>query len=127
MILLFPELRNYKLQHTARNAASFIRDEETVFQFCFARVHICHFETRNHRVTVPQQTAQDPRDLRFYKHFFARRCFHLGNGLPGLDKITDGVQVAENTLCRRMEHPLGGIAANDTRNASVGGRARPPG
>lgn len=80
----------------------------------------------NHRVTVPQQAAQDPRDLRFYKHFFARRCFHLGNGLPGLDKITDGVQVAENALCRRMEHPLGGIAANDTRNASVGGSPRPP-
>ena len=36
------------------------------------------------------------------------------------------MQVAENALCRRMEHPLGGIAANDPRHASVGGRRALP-
>ena len=36
---------------------------------------------------LPQQTAQDPRDLRFYKHFFARRCFQTDGVLCQLQKL----------------------------------------
>ena len=126
-MLLVPQLCADKLQHTARNTAGFIRDQETVGKLFPAGVHISHLEPRSDRVAAAQQTAQDAADLCGDREGFAFRRPDLCDDLPCFHQVTDLSHILKDAFRLRMDDPLLAITADDTRNTSVRDGSAPPG
>ena len=86
-----PNLRNHKFQHTSCDTARFIGDKKAVFKFRFSWVDICYLEAGCDRVAAAEQAAQDAGDLGRDRKKLTARCADLGDGLPCLDDIADGM------------------------------------
>ena len=105
-MLLVPQLCADKFQHTARNTAGFIRDQETVGKLFPAGVHISHLEPRSDRVAAAQQTAQDAADLCGDRDGFAFRRPDLCDDLPCFHQVTDLSHILKDAFRLRMDDPL---------------------
>ena len=85
--LLFPQICRDQLQHTSCDAARLIGDEEAVFQFLPAGVHVSHLEAGRDGVAIPQQTAQGINLLYFLPSAACALFFHIRNRLIRWDIV----------------------------------------